>query len=860
MSAFATGTELRRFRRGIVPKLAIVALILIPLLYGALYLWAFWDPTGRMDQLPVALVNADQPVAVDGEELAAGSQVTEELTKSGDLGWQVTDEQDAEQGVRDGRYYFAVTIPADFSERISSAAGDDPQNAEIYVTYNDANSFLASTLGRSAMTQVQGAVREKISDSAIDRVLVGLGSARDGFAQASDGAVKLGDGLDEAADGASTLAAGADDAADGSKSLADGASALNTGATKLSQGATTLTGGAADLADGASSVDGGAAKMASSMTTLSGGASKVKSGTQTLAKGTSALADGAAQTADGAAQLATGSKDLATGAADLKSGAAATQQGAESLRQATGKLATGFTQDGGILAGVDAAASGATDLAAGLASAQSQVDALPDTLDSLATLITANDQALAQAGIPETHPLRAQNAQALAQLAAMGQSDLAGQYDAAVAGAAALADADAGLPKLASALHTASDGVAAIEGQLTATGSTASPTLRDGIDAVAAGSSSLAKGASGLSTGAGSLATGASKVSDGADNVNDGAASLKTGTTSLATGAAKATTGAATLADGTHQLSQGAAKLSTGATSLESGAATLATGTDEAANGASALADGTAKLASGAHALGDGVDQAADGGHTLATKLHEGADSIPDDTAAVREARAQTIAAPVTVQDSDVAQAEGFGEGFAPFFISLALFVGSLISWLLLLPTPPRALDAPVRGARLMLRGYLPAALIGIGQVVVMLTVIHFGLGLQMANPIGVVAFTMLIAVAFVALQQMFIALAGPAVGKVIILAFLMLQLASSGGTYPVPTTAGFFQVLHPWLPMSYAVTGLRQLITGGADGRLVTAILYLAGLLVVSLAVTAWRSGRMRTWSLDRLHPAISM
>lgn len=55
--------ELRRFGRGRLPRVALVALLLLPLLYGALYLWSFWDPYGRLDRIPVALVNGDDGAA-----------------------------------------------------------------------------------------------------------------------------------------------------------------------------------------------------------------------------------------------------------------------------------------------------------------------------------------------------------------------------------------------------------------------------------------------------------------------------------------------------------------------------------------------------------------------------------------------------------------------------------------------------------------------------------------------------------------------------------------------------------------------------------------------------------------------------
>ena len=265
-------------------------------------------------------------------------------------------------------------------------------------------------------------------------------------------------------------------------------------------------------------------------------------------------------------------------------------------------------------------------------------------------------------------------------------------------------------------------------------------------------------------------------------------------------------------------------------------------------------------LADGATQVADGTTELTDGAQTLTEALQSGADALPDDSHALQEHRAQAIAAPVTVTDSAIAEAEGFGEGFAPFFIPLALFVGALITWLLLRPIPSRALAAPVAGWRAMLAGYLPALALGVAQVAVMLAVIHFGVGLQMEHVVGTIAFTMLVAATFLALQQALIALLGPAAGKVAILALLMFQLASSGGTYPVETTASFFQAIHPILPMSYAVDGLRQVITGGVDGRLTVAIVYLGAVLLGSLAISAWRAGRMRTWTLDRLHPALEI
>lgn len=56
--------------------MAIVTVILMPLLYGALYLWTFWNPFGEVDKIPVAIVNVDKGITLAGESLDAGAQVS----------------------------------------------------------------------------------------------------------------------------------------------------------------------------------------------------------------------------------------------------------------------------------------------------------------------------------------------------------------------------------------------------------------------------------------------------------------------------------------------------------------------------------------------------------------------------------------------------------------------------------------------------------------------------------------------------------------------------------------------------------------------------------------------------------------
>ncbi len=632
MSLLSPGTELKRFRQGTMPKVAVAVLLFIPLIYGALYLWAFWAPDKHMDALPVALVNLDSPATLsDGTTLAAGDQVEQRLVEGADLGWTVVSADDAAQGVSDGTYAFAVTIPADFSDDIASIETDTPTAARVEVAYNETNSFLATTLGRHAMVQVRDAIAQSTTEQTATTMLLGL--------------TELADGVRSAADAAGTLDAGA-------VSLSEGAAQLDQGVSTLAEGAATASDGGRDLANGIGALAGGAGK-------LDTGLSQLAHSTATLPTDSAALAAGATKVSTGVATIA-------------------------------------------------------------------QLSAAYPTMT-------------------------------LAQL----------------------------------------------EATLEAHGS------------------SLAA----LAAGASSVATGATTVSGKAPQ----------------------------LVAAIGQLDEGAGDLAAGATTAQQGAQDLAGGLDALAQGAQTAAAGADDLAGGAATFEQGA-------HEFSATLAEGAAQAPAYTDAQIDTLATVVATPVTLDEATQHQVQGFGEGFAPFFIALATFVGALITWLILRPLPRRPLGTNASGLRTVMTGYVPAMLIAAGQVVIMMAVLVLGVGLRPEHLIATTLFVALTTLAFLALQQMFIILLGTAAGRVVSLVLLMLQLSSSGGTYPVETTPHFFAALHPYMPATYVVNGLRALIGGGIDARFWTALVFMTGLLAASLAVSAWAADRQKVWTIGRLHPELSV
>ena len=156
--------------------------------------------------------------------------------------------------------------------------------------------------------------------------------------------------------------------------------------------------------------------------------------------------------------------------------------------------------------------------------------------------------------------------------------------------------------------------------------------------------------------------------------------------------------------------------------------------------------------------------------------------------------------------------------------------------------------------------GFAPAALIALIQALVIVLVTDATVPLNSATMFGLIVFTMLVGLVFMAMNQMLIVLLGPGPGRVATMALLMIQILASGGLYPVETEPIIWKWLHPILPMSYAVNGFRQTLYGNFDGRLIEAIVVLLVFLALFLGMTALGARRDRMWDMEKLHPSITI
>src|SRR6476469_8795239 len=452
--------ELRRFK-GPLPIVALLFLLLVPTLYGALYLWSNWDPYGKLDQVPVAVVNQDVPVEVNGKTVDAGDRLVAELQANTIFDWQFVDEEEAAEGLAQGEYYMVITVPPDFSANLVSGTGDDPQRAVLMLHRDDANGFVVGLLTASVQNQLEAAIDRAAIGAYFETVFANLETVKADVTKAADGATQI----------------------------ATGANAATKGATDLAAGITTAKQGSADLVSGLAAAKAGSASLVT--------------GLGTLQTGSDALVPAAEDVASGAQQLASTAVPVLNA---LGTAVPALGQAAANVEQATSDTAALVTPQ---LSGQIPAANQALTA---LARANPTIDfstldtALGDISDTSTQLVAATTQASNQAAAVNT---------AFDSLNNAASGDISSTSSDITALATGAAQVSTGVQGLNTGISTASGGASTLDsgiGQL----STAATTLDTGIGTLQLGAQKLDDGLGTLETGATTLVTGVTAVSTGA--------------------------------------------------------------------------------------------------------------------------------------------------------------------------------------------------------------------------------------------------------------------------------------------------------------------------------------------------------
>ena len=587
--------SLARWNRSWPLRFAMAGVLLLPLIFGGLMVWAYWNPQGNAGDLPAAIVNEDQSVKADGHTIDAGQNLTDAVLAEQQLDWTVTDNADAEDGLNSGRYYLILKIPSGFSAEVATIDSKTPTQANLEVITNDATNYLVGALANDSVKAIEGQATQTLQFEFLDHVYSAIGTLEEDEGKVLNGADKLAKQAQKAADGAEKLADDAEQVAAGNKQVADKAQ---------------------NMADNAKKVPAAAQKMA-----------------------------------DTADEVATDAQTIETNASSV---------------------------------------------------------------DQQLTDVEAK--------------LKAAGETALAQDVADARSDL-----------------DTGVVQPAKDL--------------------------------------------------------ASESKSAAEKAKDAAAKSQK----------------------------------------------VVTDAENAAKKLTELSDSASKVAAGAEELSVGLtSELAPEAKELSSQLSRAAAKIPPTTEAQKEAFSQVLSKPINVQDTRWNPVAFLGDGLAPYFLPIALYVGAMFLLLLIPALNPRILNLgkPIKAA---LQSYAPLVFYGAIGTIVMLTGVIALVGVRASAFLPLLVISLVTMACFIAIVQFLKAALG-AVGGYAAVVLLVLQMTSAAGVFPIETIGRFFQLLHPILPMTYGVDGIRRAMAGGPLWPYVgTDVLVLVGFTLICLAGTTYVAKRRK-------------
>ena len=862
--------------------IVMIGVSLIPALYNIIFLSSMWDPYGQVSDLPVAVVNNDKEASYNGNSMSIGKDMVSNLEQNKSLDFHFVDEEEGKKGLENGDYFMVVTLPSDLSEKASSILTDHPEQMQIDYQTSSGHSFIASKMSDSAMTQLKQSVSTNVTETYTKAFFNKMVDLKDGMSQAASGSEKLTDGANQLVAGSQTLTTNLHSLADssltfsnGTEQFTKGLSSYVSGVEQLHLGLGNFNSGLVTYTGAVSQLDSGLGQLSSKSPELVGGINQLYTGVESYTGGVSQLNAGLNQFSSGVSAYTNGVGSLATGANQLSNQSATLRMGVEQLSEGIqqlsskldasseqkdqiNQLSSGLNQlnqaiqniDVGDTKQLDSVLSSIVSLSNQmLASAQSDKATTLANIQSTAAYqsLTSEQQAEISASVSQNSTDSIQSAQSIVALVQGLQGSLENLQNQSSNLSTLKNQANQVLPLASTSLTGLSSGLTEIQGAVASKLVPASQSITSGVNAYTAGVDKISQGASQLSeknsTLTGSLdqlVSGSTTLTQKSSNLTAGVGQLVEKTPELVSGIEKLSTGSNQLNQKSQELMAGVDKLQSGSGQLADKSSQLLSGASQLENGANKLADGSGKLAEGGTKLTSGLEGLQIGVASLGQGLSNARDQLK--SASTESKNAEILSNPLNLSKTDNDQVPVNGIAMAPYMISVALFVAA-ISTNMIFAKLPSGRHPESRWAWLKSRAEIN------GIIAVLAGILVYGgvhlIGLTANHEMRTFILIILTSLVF---MSMVTALTtwNSRIGAFFSLILLLLQLASSAGTYPLALTNDFFRAINPWLPMSYSVSGLRQTIsmTGNIHHQVVYLVVILA--LFIGLGMLAYQPKKM--------------
>lgn len=489
-------------------------------------------------------------------------------------------------------------------------------------------------------------------------------------------------------------------------------------------------------------------------------------------------------------------EEISDGASKLQDGTTQLQSGLQELNNGTANLSTNYEKFDN---GIDSAYAGSTELTNGLTK-----------LNSGAEKIYAGTNQLAQA----TNGLSSVTA---------GVNQLSTGASSLNTGVNAYVD---GVNQAISSITAMTKQVQTLGASLQAYVAAHPEAMKDPNFAKAIGQLQTISKSSGSAKNLATLQSKGKDLKQGANNLNTGVKTFASKASSLNSLSA----GVQTLNSGMSELKQGINTAKVGSTNLEAGLKELSTNSKIIKTGTKQLNEGTTKALNGSQALSDGVN-------TFKTEVDNGIQDTKEQLKSL-DGLDEYTAEPVKIEEVDYAQVDSYGVGFAPYFMSISLWVGALIMLIVFYYDPEdrfKLLGKNVENKYLRTGLYF---IIAVAQGIVLGFILKLGLGFSVTNTLLYYGSCILTSVVFFSILQFLVIKLGD-VGKFLGILLLVLQLAASGGTFPIETVPSFFQSIYKFMPMNYTIRLMKESLIKVDNGMVAKNVWILLGIVAAFIGIT---------------------
>ena len=129
--------DLKSLSKNLIIFAVVIGITVLPALYAWFNIAANWEPYSNTGEIPFAVCSLDKGYSYKGVKINAGEKIIDNLKQNDKMGWEFVENEEATEGVENGKYYASVIIPENFSENLLSLVTGEFKQAKLQYYVNE---------------------------------------------------------------------------------------------------------------------------------------------------------------------------------------------------------------------------------------------------------------------------------------------------------------------------------------------------------------------------------------------------------------------------------------------------------------------------------------------------------------------------------------------------------------------------------------------------------------------------------------------------------------------------------------------------------------------------------------------------